>query len=100
MRKFFTRPKAHVVIEVGTHSRWVSALLKELGHEVTIANARRVKLISQNDSKTDEVDAELLARLGRVDPELLAPIHRRGMEAHADLAVPTAREALVECRTK
>jgi transposase len=99
-RTFFTRPKAHVVIEAGAHSRWVSVLLKELGHEVTVANPRRVKLISQNDSKTDEVDAELLARLGRVDVKLLAPIQHRGMEVQADLAVPKARDALVACRSK
>jgi len=97
---FFARPPAHVVIEVGAHSRWVNALLEELGHRVTVANARRVKLISQNDSKSDQVDAELLARLGKADVELLAPIHHRGMEAQADLAVPKARDALVGCRTK
>lgn len=99
-RAFFTRPPAHVVIEVGTHSRWVSVLLKELGHQVTVANARRVQLIAQNDNKTDQVDAELLARLGRVDVKLLAPIQHRGMEVQADLAVPKARDALVSCRTK
>jgi len=36
-----------------------------------------VRLIAENDSKTDEVDAELLARLGRVDPGLLKPIVHR-----------------------
>jgi hypothetical protein len=43
MRLFFTRAPAHVVVEVGGHSRWVSALLAELGHRVTVANARRVQ---------------------------------------------------------
>jgi transposase len=43
MTLFFTRASAHVVIEVGAHSRWVSALLKELGHRVTVANPRRLK---------------------------------------------------------
>ena len=100
MRLFFTRPKAHVVIEVGTHSRWVSALLEELGHQVTVANARRVKLISQSDSKSDQVDSELLARLGKADVKLLAPIRHRSMEVQSDLAVPKARDGLVGCRTK
>ncbi len=99
-RAFFTRPPAHVVIEVGTHSRWVNVLLRGLGHRVTVANARRVQLIAQNDKKTDQVDAELLARLGRVDVKLLAPIQHRGMEVQADLAVPKARDALVSSRTK
>jgi transposase len=100
MREFFTRPRAHVVIEVGMHSRWVSALLKQLGHKVTVANPRRVKLISQNNSKSDHTDAELLARLGRADPSLLAPIEHRGQQTQADLAVAKARDALVHSRTK
>lgn len=99
-RRFFSRPPAHVVIEVGTHSRWVSALLKELGHRVTVANPRRVQLISQNESKTDQVDAELLARLGRADVKLLKPIQHRSIEAQSDLAVAKARDALVQTRTR
>lgn len=99
VRKFFTRAPAHVVIEVGTHSRWMSELLKELGHQVTIANPRRLKLISESDSKQDRTDAELLARLGRADTQLLAPIEHRNNQAQADLAVAKARDALVRCRT-
>lgn len=100
VRLFFTRPKAHVVLEVGTHSRWMSELLKELGHEVTVANARRLKLISESDSKTDRSDAELLARLGRADLGLLAPVTHRSRQAQADLAVAKSRDALVATRTK
>ena len=77
MRLFFTRPAAHVVIEVGGHSRWASALLTELGHRVTVANARRIQLISQSNNKTDQNDAELLARLGRADIGLLSPVVHR-----------------------
>ncbi len=32
-------------IETGTHSPWVSRLLKECGHEVLVANARKLRLI-------------------------------------------------------
>jgi transposase len=99
LRKFFTRAPAHVVIETGTHSRWVSQLLKDLGHRVTVANPRRLKLISQSDSKSDWKDPELLARLGRADVELLAPITHRADHVQADLAVAKARDALVRCRT-
>lgn len=98
--EFFTRPSAHVVIEVGAHSRWVSELLEKLGHKVTVANPRRVKLISQGSSKTDAHDAELLARLGRADVGLLSPVKHRGNAAQADLAVAKARDALVGTRTK
>jgi transposase len=100
MEEFFRRPRAHVVIEVGTHSRWVSHLLKEQGHQVTVANPRRVKAISESDTKTDRADAELLARLGRADVHLLAPVQHRGRAAQVDLAVLKARDALVGCRSR
>jgi transposase len=100
MRAFFMRAPAHVIIEVGAHSRWVSELLRELGHTVTIANPRRVELISKNHSKSDVTDAELLARLGRSDRSLLSPVEHRGNEVQADLAVAKARDGLVACRTK
>jgi transposase len=100
MTEFFARAAAHVVIEVGAHSRWVAALLKQLGHRVTVANPRKVKLISENDNKTDRHDAELLARLGRADTRLLKPVEHRTPQAQADLAVPKARDILVATRTK
>jgi transposase len=84
-----------VVMEVGTHSPWVSRLLQLLGHEVLVANARRVRLIYANDAKNDKVDAETLARVGRLDPKLLFPIRHRGEEAQADLACLRARDCLV-----
>ena len=99
MLRKFTRAPAHVVIEVGTHSRWVSELLHSLGHRVTVANPRQVKLISHNKSKSDRKDAQLLARLGRMDVVLLAPIQHRGTQVQADLAVPRSRDVLVRCRT-
>jgi len=100
MGQYFRRAAAHVVIEVGTHSRWVSSQLRELGHRVTVANPRRVQLISASNSKSDEADCELLARLGRVDEKLLAPIEHRGPKAHADLEQLKGRDLLVRMRTK
>jgi len=100
LKAWFARPRAHVVLEVGAHSRWVSDLLVRLGHQVTIANPRRVKAISAADTKTDRRDSELLARLGRADPKLLAPITHRPLQAQADLAVAKARDLLVATRTK
>lgn len=100
LRLWFARPAAHVVIEVGMHSRWVKELLEERGHRVTVANPRRVKVISESDSKSDRKDAELLARLGRADEQLLAPIKHRGRTAQADLAAAKSRDLLVRCRTK
>jgi transposase len=97
--QYFSRSAAHVVIEVGAHSRWVCSQLRALGHRVTVANPRRVQLISASNSKSDKADCELLARLGRVDVGLLAPIEHRGREAHADLEQLKARDTLVRART-
>ena len=100
-RAFFAgRARAHVVIEVGTHSRWVSELLKELGHRVTIANPRKLKLLTASNNKTDRNDAELLARMGRADVKLLSPVEHRGTQAQADLAVAKMRDLLVTSRTQ
>ena len=99
-KRFRSCEAARVVIEAGTHSPWVSRLLAEWGHEVLVANPRKLALIAQNESKDDPVDAELLARLGRVEPQLLSPIVHRGAEAQADLAVIRARDAVVAARTQ
>jgi len=91
--------RCRMAMEVGTHSPWVSRLLKSLGHEVIVANARQVKLISQSSRKDDRLDAQTLARLARVDPQLLRPIQHRSEEAQAHLMVIRVRAALVETRT-
>ena len=57
-------------------------------------------MIAENDAKTDEVDAELLARLGRVDPGLLKPIVHRGERAQHDRILLLARDGLVRSRTQ
>ncbi|MCH8339222.1 MAG: IS110 family transposase [Chloroflexi bacterium] len=98
-RKFSTLPSCRVAMEVGAQSRWVSHLLKELGHEVLVANARKLRAIYANPRKDDRTDAETLARLARLDPSLLSPIHHRSPQAQADLAVIRSRDALVRSRT-
>jgi len=99
LRAYFEQvPPMRIALEVGTHSPWVSRLLSELGHEVLVANARKVRLISQNRRKDDRIDAEYLARLARLDPKLLAPIRHRGPQAQVDLAVLRSRNALVKAR--
>lgn len=98
--RFSGRERLLVVLEVGKQSPWISRLLAELGHEVLVANARKVRLIHQTQKKTDRVDAEILARLGRADPTLLFPIEHRSEEAQLDLAVLRARDSLVRARTQ
>jgi transposase len=89
-----------IAIEAGTHSPWVSRLLEECGHEVLVANARKLRLIYANRRKTDEVDAENLARLARVDPKLLYPLKHRNEDSQAHMAIIRSRQALVACRTQ
>lgn len=91
---------SRVVLEVGTHSPWVSRQVSALGHEGVVANPRRVRLIAENDSKSDRFDAELLARLGRLDPSLLSPIVHRGEQAQRDLVLIRARDGLVRARSQ
>jgi transposase len=71
-----------------------------MGHEVIVANARQVKLISESSRKNDKQDAEFLARLARADRKLLAPVRHRGEEAQADLMGVRVRAQLVELRTQ
>jgi len=97
-QKFGALRRCRLAMEVGTHSPWVSRLLKSYGHEVIVANARQVKLITQSSRKDDRLDAQTLARLARVDPQLLRPIQHRSEEAQAHLMVIRVRAALVETR--
>ena len=96
---FGAMKKSRIAREAGTHSPWVSRLLKERGFEGIVANPRQLKLISNSSRKDDRVDAEMLARLARADPKLLRPIRHRGEEAQRDLMSIRARAALVEART-
>ena len=98
-QKFGALRRCRMAVEVGTHSPWVSRLLKSLGHEVVVANARQVKLISQSSRKDDRLDAQTLARLARFDPELLRPIQHRSESAQAHLMVIRVRAGLVETRS-
>ena len=100
MRKTFEKmPSSRIALETGTHSPWVSRLLTELGHEAIVAHARNVRLIGESRRKDDRLDAQALARLARIDPQLLSPIQHRSVQAQADLSVIRARYALVRART-
>jgi transposase len=94
------RPPMRIAIEAGTHSPWASRVLEECGHQVLVANARKLRLIYANKRKTDEIDAENLARLARVDPRLLYPLKHRGEDSQAHMALIRSRQALVGCRTQ
>ena len=96
---FGAMPRSRIALETGTHSPWISRLLSGLGHEVIVANARKLRLIGESRKKDDRLDAQTLARLARIDPELLCPVKHRSAQAQADLTVIRARAALVRSRT-
>jgi len=91
--------RCRIALEVGTHSPWLSRWLERMGHEVIVANARQVKLISASSRKDDRLDARTLAQLARVDPRLLRPIRHRSEKAQGHLTVIRVRAALVDART-
>jgi transposase len=91
-------PGATIIMETGTHSPWVSRLVAALGHPVIVANARKLRAISQSQTKCDREDAQMLARLGRADPKLLSPVRHRSEAAQRALVRLKVREALVRSR--
>jgi transposase len=96
---FGAMPRSRIALETGMHSPWVSRLLSELGQEVIVAHARNVRLIGESRRKDDRFDARTLARLVRIDPQLLSPVQHRSRKAQADLTVIRARAGLVRART-
>jgi transposase len=90
--KWFTDlPPARVTIEAGTHSILISEQLPGVGHEVIVANVRDLRSISHSDRKSDQADAEKLARFAPLDPEILRA-HRapnsaatRGSDARSEI---------------
>lgn len=93
-------PSALVALEAGTHSGWISRLLKSLGHKVIVAQPRALKAIWSRDRKNDASDAELLARLARADVQLLCPVRHRSEAAQQELLKIRARDGLVGVRSK
>lgn len=100
MRTTFSKmQQCRVAMETGTHSPWASRLLTALGHEVIVAHAQQVRLIVKSRRKDDRLDARALARLARIDPQLLSPVQHRSARAQLHLAEIRARAALVSSRT-
>ena len=91
---------ARVVLEVGTHSAWIREVIHSYGHEVLVANPRLMEGSKRRKRKNDRIDANKLARLGRVDPQSLHPMQHRSAEVRQDLVMLRARDALVAARTE
>ena len=100
MKQTFAKmPRSRIAMETGTHSPWISRLLKALGHEVIVAHAQNVHLIVKSRRKDDRIDARTLARLARIDPQLLSPVQHRSAQAQLHLTEIRARAGLVSART-
>ena len=96
---FGSMPRSRIAMETGTHSPWVSRLLTALGHEVIVGHAQKVRLITKSRRKDDRLDARTLARLARIDAELLSPVKHRSAQAQLHLTEIRARAVLVSART-
>jgi transposase len=92
-------PGGSVALEVGAHSPWISRFLTAEGMKITVANARKLRAIYQNNRKCDQLDARMLAKLLRVDRELLSPIQHGSEQAQKDLLAIKIRASLVRQRT-
>lgn len=98
-RHFEGEPAMRFALECGTHSPWISRLLEQLGHQVIVANTRKIRAITASESKNDKNDAEKLARFAFCDPRLLSPIRHRSPERQQDLNLIHARSTMVRART-
>jgi transposase len=92
-------PGALLVIETGTHCRWVSRIGSELGHEVLVGNARKLRMIWNRSRKNDWNDAEMLARVARTDRKLFSPVRLRGDGDQGLMRLVKSRDLLVRDRT-
>ena len=92
-------PGALLAVETGTHCRWVSRAGLELGHEVLVGNARKLRVIWESSRKNDWRDAEMLAKVARADRTLLHPVTLRGDEDQGLMRLVKARDLLVKGRT-
>jgi transposase len=89
---------ALAVMEAGVHSPWISRYLEGLGWEVIVSNPRKVRAIYEHERKSDQRDALMLARIGRMDRALLYPVRHSSEEAQQDLLRIKLRDSLVRAR--
>ncbi len=81
------------VMEAGAHSPWISRFLEARGWRVVVSNPRKVRAIYQHERKSDQRDALMLARIGRMGPgPALSGSSRHGGGATGSLAHQAARQ--------
>lgn len=92
-------PRSWVVIETGTHSRWIKEHIEAMGHEVTVGDARQLRFIFKGRHKTDALDAKALCDVALLRKSLLSPVALRGEAMQRDIAVIRIRDAAVRARS-
>lgn len=98
-RVFAAMPRAVILMETGTHSSWVARMLTEQGHDVSVAHARRLRIVSENLRKSDRTDAHVLALLAANPVQLFKPVPVRSAQTLALAAVVRARDLVVQLRS-
>jgi len=98
-RVFAAMPRAVILMETGTHSNWVARLLTAQGHKVTVAHARRLRIVSENLRKSDRTDAQVLAMLAASPVNLVKAIVVRSAQTQELAAVVRARDLAVQTRS-
>jgi transposase len=88
-----------VAIEAGNQTAWIVELLRELGAHVHVMHPLKVKWIAEAKRKTDRIDAQLLARLLRIDG-LPEPVHIPSRWSREVRGLLVARRQLVRMRTR
>ena len=98
-RAFEGASRWRVILEAGPQTNWIARELEGWGHEVVVANPRKLSQITQSSRKSDRVDAAALARWGWADPRLLHPIVRRSERSARRRDLVHARSVAVGTRT-
>jgi transposase len=91
-------PLTLVAMEVGSHSPWISRYIAELGAKTIVANPRKLRAIYSNERKCDELDARMLAKIARLDTDLLYPVTHIDEQQQIDSLALKMRDSLVKQR--
>lgn len=96
---FLGAPHCRVVMEAGTHHRWVSERLRQLGHEVHVVPADYIRG-SKRRRKNDEHDAqELMEVAGDIGRRQVPAVWHRPEDWQLDLTTVRLRDAEMRGRT-
>jgi transposase len=88
-----------LLMEVGTHSPWMQRVLRKIGIDARVCEARSAAEANRYGCKTDVRDARMLAELLRTGSQLVTLVEHRTEEDQKMWMVIRSRDALVKART-